>query len=68
MGAGYRSGPKHQRKAGAEECVKSCGERQLWHEHADDEQRIRYGDVAQRRVSGVATPVPRERRFETRAA
>ena len=51
MGAGYRCGGTASggRKAG-EALAQKCGEPQLWHEHADDEQRIRHGDVAQRRI------------------
>ena len=67
MGAGDGSGPQRCGQAG-QAGRKERSERELWHEHADDEQRIRYGDVAQRRVSGVSTPAPRERRFDTRAA
>jgi hypothetical protein len=53
MGAGYGSGPKRQRKADREERVKSCGERQFRHEYADDEQCLRYIDVAERSLTTV---------------
>jgi len=49
MGAGGRSGPDH-REAGPQGWQQSQRERELRHEHAADEQRIRHGDVAQRRL------------------
>ena len=51
MGAGYRFGGTASggRKAG-EALAQKRGEPELRHEYADDEQRIRHGDVAQRRI------------------
>ena len=44
MGAGDGSGPQRRGQAG-QAGRKERSERELWHEHADDEQRIRHGDV-----------------------
>ena len=53
MGAGDRGGPeccRQARQGGSQE----RNEQQFRHEHAADEQRVRYGDVAQR---GVISPL-----------
>ena len=52
MGAGDRGGPERYGKgeSGGEE----LGEFELRDEHAADEQRIRYGDVAERRLGRTA--------------
>lgn len=47
MGAGGRSGPDH-REACPQGGQQSQRERELRHEHAPDEQRVRHRDVAQR--------------------
>jgi hypothetical protein len=49
MGAGDGSGPEHRRQAG-QAGFEERGEFQLRHEHANDEQRVRYGDVVERGV------------------
>jgi hypothetical protein len=56
MGAGDGSGPHEQRSRYDEESFqsrRSRGELDLRHEHAVDEQRVRYGDVAKRGVVGA---------------
>ena len=46
MGAGGRGGPERRAKASQGGRCKDFGECKLRHEHADDEQRLRHGDVA----------------------
>ena len=50
MGAGDRGGPERRGKA-CERCREDVCECEFRHEHALDEQRIRYCDVAQRGVA-----------------
>ena len=65
MGAGGRSGPGY-REAGHQGQQQGQRERELRHEHAADEQRIRHGDVAQRgliRANNANDNGPRGARF-----
>ena len=55
MGAGDRGGPERCAQACQGRCGKDFGKRELRHEHADDEQRLRHSHVADRRLK------PRER-------
>ena len=50
MGAGDVSGPQRGGQA-SQGVPEKCGEQQLRHEHADDEQRLRHRDVVERGLS-----------------
>lgn len=53
MGAGDGSGPEHRWQDRGEGRLEERGQRELRDEHAADEQRLRYRDVAERRVGGA---------------
>jgi antitoxin PrlF len=58
MGAGDGSGPQQQHHRNAQAGPQGRrgedrDEPQLRHQHADDEQRVRYGDVVERGVAGA---------------
>ncbi len=50
MGAGYGNGPNQRRRQAKQKREQAKRQSQLWDEHADDEQCLRYSDVAQRRL------------------
>ena len=69
MGAGDGSGPQRRSQASGEERPsKTRGERELRHEHAADEQRVRHGDVAQRGVIDALTAFAVAQKAARRAA
>ena len=59
MGAGDGRGPDHHRQA-EQAADEERGKRELRHEHADDEQRIRYRDVGDDRLSGTHSAFDRK--------
>ncbi len=59
MGAGDGRGPDQHRQA-EQAADEERGKRELRHEHADDEQRIRYRDVGDDRLSGTHSAFDRK--------
>ena len=62
MGAGDGSGPDEQQRSSPRQAGGQGGgseernQSELRHQHADDEQRLRHGDVVERRVATCEPP------------
>ena len=60
MGAGDGCGPERNGQAG-QAGIEDGSKQHVRHEHADDEQCIRHGDVAERRLTAKQSPATQTR-------